>query len=92
MAVDCLPCCGGDVGEFVGSDADDGAVLFVELGDELDGVPLYAFPDQGEAGCGVEFWAGVGGEGVQVDVVEDVAEECGDGLVKMKSVFGRSSP
>jgi len=28
---------------------------------------------------------------VQVDVVEDVAKKCSDGLVKMQSVFGRSS-
>lgn len=74
MAVDGLPCCGGDVGKFIGGNADDGAVLLVEMGDELDGVPLDAFSDQRKTGCGVEFGAGVGGERVQVDVVEDVAE------------------
>jgi len=45
VAVDGLPCCGGDVGEFVGSDADDRTVLLVELCDEFDGVTLNAFPD-----------------------------------------------
>jgi len=74
VAVDGLPCCGGDVGEFVGGDADDRTVLLVELCDALDGVTLNAFPDQGKAGCSVEFWARVGRERVQVDVVEDVAE------------------
>jgi len=74
VAVDCLPCCGGDVREFVRGDADDWAVLFMQLGDKFDGVAFDAFPDEGETGCGVEFWARVGGERVQVDVVEDVAE------------------
>ena len=86
MAIDGLPCCGSDVGEFVGGDADNGAVLLVEMGDEFDGVALDAFSDEGETCCGVEFWAGVGGEGVQVDVVEDVAEECNDGLLRSVSL------
>lgn len=69
-----LPRGGRGIGEFVGRDADDGAVLRVEGVEDVVETAALEGEDPGEAGGPVEEGAWVGGEGVEGEVVEEEAE------------------
>lgn len=80
VRVDVLPCRGVGVGELVGRDADDVAVDLVELHEVVRLLAVDERPEEWAARYGAEFWAGVAGEGVEVDVVDCVSNEIENAL------------
>ncbi len=73
-SVNVLPCLRGDEGELVGSDADDGAVGFVEGVDGERDVAAELLGHFAEVGAAVEERAGVACERVEVEVVDEGGE------------------
>lgn len=75
LAVDFLPRGAAGVGELVGGDADNGAVLGVEGADRPGEVAVEVVPVPREARGGPEFGARIGAGRVELDVVDGAGEE-----------------
>jgi hypothetical protein len=74
-AVDVPPGEGGDVGEFIGADADDRTITGMEVGVGVDGGAAEFVVEAGERGGAEGEGAGVVGEGVEEEVVEGCVGE-----------------